>query len=110
MTRMRETGAAAMLAAGGTAGHLFPAFALAQELVRRGIGVDLVALLLEAVELRVVVRVLARSRGGDGRVLSRHRRHLVCADGAARRDRADLILLVLADRPVWRAAPIATSL
>lgn len=31
-----------MLAAGGTAGHLFPAFALAQELGRRGIGVDLV--------------------------------------------------------------------
>ena len=26
-----------MLAAGGTAGHLFPAFALAQELGRRGI-------------------------------------------------------------------------
>jgi UDP-N-acetylglucosamine--N-acetylmuramyl-(pentapeptide) pyrophosphoryl-undecaprenol N-acetylglucosamine transferase len=35
-------GAAAMLAAGGTAGHLFPAFALAQELGRRGISVDLV--------------------------------------------------------------------
>jgi UDP-N-acetylglucosamine--N-acetylmuramyl-(pentapeptide) pyrophosphoryl-undecaprenol N-acetylglucosamine transferase len=32
---------AAMLAAGGTAGHLFPAFALAQELARRGIAVDL---------------------------------------------------------------------
>jgi UDP-N-acetylglucosamine--N-acetylmuramyl-(pentapeptide) pyrophosphoryl-undecaprenol N-acetylglucosamine transferase len=31
-----------MLAAGGTAGHLFPAFALAQELGRRGIAVDLV--------------------------------------------------------------------
>lgn len=31
-----------MLAAGGTAGHLFPAFALAQELGRRGISVDLV--------------------------------------------------------------------
>lgn len=31
-----------MLAAGGTAGHLFPAFALAQELGRRGVGVDLV--------------------------------------------------------------------
>ena len=30
-----------MLAAGGTAGHLFPAFALAQELIRRGIAVDL---------------------------------------------------------------------
>lgn len=30
-----------MLAAGGTGGHLFPAFALAQELVRRGIVVDL---------------------------------------------------------------------
>jgi UDP-N-acetylglucosamine--N-acetylmuramyl-(pentapeptide) pyrophosphoryl-undecaprenol N-acetylglucosamine transferase len=31
-----------MLAAGGTGGHLFPAFALAQELARRGIAVDLV--------------------------------------------------------------------
>jgi UDP-N-acetylglucosamine--N-acetylmuramyl-(pentapeptide) pyrophosphoryl-undecaprenol N-acetylglucosamine transferase len=31
-----------MLAAGGTGGHLFPAFALAQELARRGVAVDLV--------------------------------------------------------------------
>ena len=31
-----------MLAAGGTGGHLFPAFALAQELGRRGIAVDLI--------------------------------------------------------------------
>ena len=31
-----------MLAAGGTAGHLFPAFALAEELGRRGIAVDLI--------------------------------------------------------------------
>lgn len=31
-----------MLAAGGTGGHLFPAFALAEELRRRGIAVDLI--------------------------------------------------------------------
>ena len=31
-----------MLAAGGTGGHLFPAFALAEELQRRGIAVDLI--------------------------------------------------------------------
>ena len=31
-----------MLAAGGTGGHLFPAFALAQELGRRGVAVELV--------------------------------------------------------------------
>lgn len=30
-----------LLAAGGTAGHLFPAFALAEELARRGVAVDL---------------------------------------------------------------------
>ncbi|MEQ1672365.1 MAG: glycosyltransferase, partial [Hyphomicrobium sp.] len=31
-----------MLAAGGTGGHLFPAFALAEEFGRRGIAVDLI--------------------------------------------------------------------
>ena len=31
-----------MLAAGGTGGHLFPAFALAEELLRRGVAVDLI--------------------------------------------------------------------
>ena len=34
--------ASVMLAAGGTGGHLFPAFALAQELQRRDILVDLI--------------------------------------------------------------------
>lgn len=34
--------ASVMLAAGGTGGHLFPAFALAEELQRRGIAVDLI--------------------------------------------------------------------
>ncbi len=36
------TATSVMLAAGGTGGHLFPAFALAEELARRGIAVDLV--------------------------------------------------------------------
>lgn len=34
--------ASVMLAAGGTGGHLFPAFALAEEMQRRGIAVDLI--------------------------------------------------------------------
>lgn len=43
-TRLEVTNAArsVVLAAGGTGGHLFPAFALAQELGRRGFAVDLV--------------------------------------------------------------------
>jgi UDP-N-acetylglucosamine--N-acetylmuramyl-(pentapeptide) pyrophosphoryl-undecaprenol N-acetylglucosamine transferase len=39
---MPTSAASVMLAAGGTAGHLFPAFALAQELARRNILVDLI--------------------------------------------------------------------
>jgi UDP-N-acetylglucosamine--N-acetylmuramyl-(pentapeptide) pyrophosphoryl-undecaprenol N-acetylglucosamine transferase len=38
----KNTSASVVLAAGGTGGHLFPAFALAQELGRRSIAVDLV--------------------------------------------------------------------
>jgi UDP-N-acetylglucosamine--N-acetylmuramyl-(pentapeptide) pyrophosphoryl-undecaprenol N-acetylglucosamine transferase len=39
---MTATQDSIMLAAGGTGGHLFPAFALAQELARRDIAVDLI--------------------------------------------------------------------
>ncbi len=37
-----STAISVMLAAGGTGGHLFPAFALAEEFARRGIAVDLI--------------------------------------------------------------------
>ncbi|MGH6814357.1 MAG: undecaprenyldiphospho-muramoylpentapeptide beta-N-acetylglucosaminyltransferase, partial [Hyphomicrobiaceae bacterium] len=39
---MSEDTVSVMLAAGGTGGHMFPAYALAEELARRGVTVDLV--------------------------------------------------------------------
>ena len=42
MNPLASSSPSVVLAAGGTGGHLFPAFALAQELGRRAIAVDLV--------------------------------------------------------------------
>ena len=64
-----------MLAAGGTGGHLFPAFALAQELARRGIAVDLVTDMRgdrydADFPARAVYRVPSATLGGQARSLA----------------------------------------
>ena len=42
LNAVKDNSGSLMLAAGGTGGHLFPAYALAEEMARRGVAVDLV--------------------------------------------------------------------